>query len=85
MYDDVRRAASPRQALLSFLQSTYEAAANLATLGPQGTGETIGSPSASLQEGPRPRPGGQDQETKMAKKCKHLDQIKVHDHQHSRL
>jgi hypothetical protein len=30
MYDDVRRAASPRQALLSFLQSTYEAAANLA-------------------------------------------------------
>jgi len=30
MYDDVRRAASPRQALLSFLQSTYDAAANLA-------------------------------------------------------
>ena len=30
MYDDVRRAASPRQTLLSFLQSTYEAAANLA-------------------------------------------------------
>jgi hypothetical protein len=30
MYDDVRQAASPRQALLSFLQSTYEAAANLA-------------------------------------------------------
>jgi hypothetical protein len=30
MYDDVRRAASPRQALLDFLQSTYEAAANLA-------------------------------------------------------
>jgi hypothetical protein len=30
MYDDVRRAASPRQALLSFLQSTYEAGANLA-------------------------------------------------------
>jgi hypothetical protein len=30
MYDDVRRAPSPRQALLSFLQSTYEAAANLA-------------------------------------------------------
>jgi len=29
MYDDVRRAASPRQALLSFLQSTYEAGANL--------------------------------------------------------
>jgi hypothetical protein len=30
MYDDVRRAASPRQALLAFLQSTYEASANLA-------------------------------------------------------
>ncbi len=30
MYDDVRSAASPREALLSFLQSTYEAAANLA-------------------------------------------------------
>ena len=30
MYDDVRRAASPRQALLDFLQSTYEAGANLA-------------------------------------------------------
>jgi len=30
MYDDVRRAASPRQALLEFLQSSYEAAANLA-------------------------------------------------------
>jgi hypothetical protein len=30
MYDDVRRAASPRQALLSFLKSTYEAGANLA-------------------------------------------------------
>jgi Family of unknown function (DUF5996) len=29
MYDDVRRASSPRQALLDFLQSTYEAAANL--------------------------------------------------------
>jgi len=31
MYDDVRQAASPRDALLAFLQSTYEAAANLAT------------------------------------------------------
>jgi hypothetical protein len=30
MYDDLRRAASPRQALLSFLQSTYDAGANLA-------------------------------------------------------
>jgi len=30
MYDDVRRAASPREALLEFLQSTYEAGANLA-------------------------------------------------------
>ena len=29
MYDDVRRAASPREALLSFLQSTYEVGANL--------------------------------------------------------
>jgi hypothetical protein len=29
MYDDVRQAASPREALLSFLQSTYEAGANL--------------------------------------------------------
>jgi hypothetical protein len=29
MYDDVRGAASPRQALLSFLQSTYEAGASL--------------------------------------------------------
>lgn len=30
MYDDVRKAASPREELLSFLQSTYEAGANLA-------------------------------------------------------
>ncbi|HWW14604.1 MAG TPA: DUF5996 family protein [Candidatus Dormibacteraeota bacterium] len=30
MYDDVRLAPSPRQALLSFLQSTYEAGARLA-------------------------------------------------------
>jgi Family of unknown function (DUF5996) len=30
IYDDVRRAASPREALLSFLRSTYEAGANLA-------------------------------------------------------
>src|SRR5580700_1233250 len=30
MYDDVRKADSPREALLEFLQSTYEAAANLA-------------------------------------------------------
>lgn len=30
MYDDVRRAASPRQALLDFCQSTYEAGATLA-------------------------------------------------------
>jgi len=29
-YDDVRTAASPREALLEFLQSTYEAGANLA-------------------------------------------------------
>jgi hypothetical protein len=30
MYDDVRTAASPKQALLDFLQSTYEATADLA-------------------------------------------------------
>jgi hypothetical protein len=30
MYDDVRQAASPRDSLLGFLQSTYEAGANLA-------------------------------------------------------
>jgi len=30
MYDDLRTAASPRRALLSFLQSTYDAGANLA-------------------------------------------------------
>jgi len=30
MYDDVRQSDSPRAALLSFLQSTYEAAADLA-------------------------------------------------------
>jgi uncharacterized protein DUF5996 len=29
MYDDVRNASSPKEALLSFLQSTYEAGANL--------------------------------------------------------
>jgi len=29
MYDDVRQAASPREALLAFLQSTYDAAADL--------------------------------------------------------
>jgi hypothetical protein len=30
MYDDVRKSATPREALLDFLQSTYEAGANLA-------------------------------------------------------
>jgi hypothetical protein len=30
MYDDVRLDPSPRSALLEFLQSTYEAGANLA-------------------------------------------------------
>ncbi|HTQ62779.1 MAG TPA: DUF5996 family protein [Candidatus Solibacter sp.] len=30
MYDDVRRTASPREMLLAFLESTYDAAANLA-------------------------------------------------------
>jgi len=30
MYDDVRRAASPRESLLAFLQSTYDAGADLA-------------------------------------------------------
>ncbi|MFZ0772183.1 MAG: DUF5996 family protein [Candidatus Sulfotelmatobacter sp.] len=30
LYDDVRRAASPRDTLLSFLQTTYDAGANLA-------------------------------------------------------
>ena len=30
MYDDVRGASSPRDSLLSFLQSTYEAGADLA-------------------------------------------------------
>jgi hypothetical protein len=30
MYDDLRAASSPRIALLDFLQSTYEAGANLA-------------------------------------------------------
>lgn len=30
MYDDVRKAPSPRKALLSFLESTYDAGANLA-------------------------------------------------------
>jgi hypothetical protein len=30
MYDDVRRAGSPREAVLGFLQSTYDAGANLA-------------------------------------------------------
>ena len=29
MYDDVRRASSPRDAILEFAQSTYEAGANL--------------------------------------------------------
>jgi hypothetical protein len=29
MYDDVRAAASPAEALMEFLQSTYEAGANL--------------------------------------------------------
>ncbi len=29
MYDDVQSAAAPRSALLEFLQSTYDAAANL--------------------------------------------------------
>jgi hypothetical protein len=29
MYDDVRRAGSPKDSLLEFLQSTYEAAAIL--------------------------------------------------------
>jgi hypothetical protein len=30
MYDDVRQAASPRESLLAFLQSTYDAGADLA-------------------------------------------------------
>jgi hypothetical protein len=30
MYEDVRRDSSPRNAILEFAQSTYEAAANLA-------------------------------------------------------
>jgi hypothetical protein len=30
MYDDVRRAESPREALLEFLESTYAAGAKLA-------------------------------------------------------
>ena len=30
LYDDVRNAESPEQTLLDFLQSTYEAGANLA-------------------------------------------------------
>jgi hypothetical protein len=30
MYDDVRRAASPRDEILEFAQSTYQAGANLA-------------------------------------------------------
>jgi hypothetical protein len=30
MYDDVRRATSPRDEILEFAQSTYEAGANLA-------------------------------------------------------
>jgi hypothetical protein len=30
MYEDVRRATSPRQEILEFAQSTYEAGANLA-------------------------------------------------------
>jgi Family of unknown function (DUF5996) len=29
MYDDVRRAVSPRESLLAFLQSTYDAGADL--------------------------------------------------------
>jgi hypothetical protein len=29
MYDDVRAAASPKDALMEFLQSTYDAAADL--------------------------------------------------------
>jgi len=30
MYDDIRTYSSPRSALIEFLQSTYEAGANLA-------------------------------------------------------
>jgi uncharacterized protein DUF5996 len=30
MYDDLRQSASPRRALLEFLQSTYDAGADLA-------------------------------------------------------
>jgi hypothetical protein len=30
LYDDVRKAASPKAALMEFLQTTYEAAADLA-------------------------------------------------------
>ena len=36
MYDDVRTSPSPRTALLEFLQSTYEAGAELAQMGPGG-------------------------------------------------
>ena len=40
MYDDVRNGASPREALLEFLQSTYEAAARPGEVGSQGPRES---------------------------------------------
>ena len=35
MYDDVRKAESPEEALLEFLESTYDAGARLAGWGPR--------------------------------------------------
>jgi hypothetical protein len=47
-YDDVRRAASPREALLDFCQSTYEAAATLAKWDRAALERAAGSTTAGL-------------------------------------
>ena len=47
MYDDVRRSADPEKAVLKFLQSTYEAGANLG-----------GWPRAELESRSLLRPAG---------------------------
>ena len=40
-YEQARTAANPRQAVLDFLQTTYEAVANLAHWGPPGPGARL--------------------------------------------
>ena len=56
-YDAVQAAADPDEALMAFLVSTYEAAADLGRLGPRAAGMRTGAaaPSASAERGNLPQ------------------------------